>query len=179
MSRIDKNPIIVPEKTDIQIKNGEISVKGPKGELVLQVHPGIGVSIEEKKVIINKANEKGNEALRGLTKALISNMVQGVNKEFDKKLELEGVGYKVNLSGSKLIMQLGFSHPVEVEAPKGINFKVEKNVISVSGIDKYLVGQTAANIRKLKKPEPYKGKGIRYQGEVIRRKEGKKAAGSA
>ena len=103
----------------------------------------------------------------------------GVNSGFAKKLELEGVGYRVALSGNKLVMQLGFSHPVEVEAPKGITFTVEKNAITVSGIDRYLVGQTAANIRKLKKPEPYKGKGIRYEGEIIRRKEGKKAAKSA
>jgi len=178
MSRIDKNLITIPEKTEIQIKGGEVFVKGPKGEMTMRVHPGISVSISDSQVMISKANESGNEALRGLTKALIANMVHGVNHGFDKKLELEGVGYKVALSGNKLVMQLGFSHPVEFEAPKGVTFGVEKNVISVSGIDKYLVGQTAANIRKLKKPEPYKGKGIRYQGEVVRRKEGKKAAGT-
>ena len=179
MSRIDKNPIIIPEKTEVIIKDNEVFVKGSKGELKMLAHPSISLSIEEGNILIKKINQDDNDAIRGLTKALITNMVNGVNSGFAKKLELEGVGYRVALSGNKLVMQLGFSHPVEIEAPKGITFTVEKNAITVSGIDRYLVGQTAANIRKLKKPEPYKGKGIRYEGEIIRRKEGKKAAKSA
>lgn len=179
MSRIDKNPIIIPEKTEVAVSGGEISVKGLNGELKMRVNPSVLVMVENGKVLIKKINEEDSNAIKGLTKALITNMVKGVNSGFSKKLELEGVGYKVSLSGNKLVMQLGFSHPVEFEAPPGIAFGVDKNKISVSGIDKYLVGQTAANIRKLKKPEPYKGKGIRYEGEVILRKEGKKAAGAA
>lgn len=175
MSRIDQNPIIIPEKTEIKVEGREVSVKGPKGELKMRANPEVKVIVEGGKVTIGKAHDKTPDALRGLTRALVANMFEGTTKGFMKNLEIEGVGYKVALSGNKLVFQLGFSHPVEFEAAPGISFSVVKNVITVSSIDKALVGQTAANIRKLKKPEPYKGKGIRYQGEVIRRKEGKKA----
>lgn len=178
MSRIDKNPIFITDKAEIKVDGREVSVKGPLGELRARINPEVKVIVEDGKVAIGRAHEKTSDALRGLTRALVANMFEGVTKGFVKNLELEGVGYKVALSGSKLVFQLGFSHPVEFEADPGISFAVVKNVITVSGMDKALVGQTAANIRKLKKPEPYKGKGIRYQGEVIRRKEGKKA-GSA
>ena len=176
MSRVGKNPIELPQGVSIKIDGDNISVSGPKGELSLKKSPVIGVTQEDSliKVFIDKETKDSN-ALWGLTRSLIANMVEGVSKGFEKKLEIEGVGYRVELKGNKLVFALGFSHPVEFEAPEGIKFEVDKNVITVSGIDKCLVGQTAANIRKLKKPEPYKGKGIRYQGEVIRRKAGKKA----
>ncbi len=176
MSRVGKNPIELPQGVSIKIDGDNISVSGPKGELSLKKSPVIGVVQEDSliKVFIDKETKDSN-ALWGLTRSLIANMVEGVSKGFEKKLEIEGVGYRVELKGNKLVFALGFSHPVEFEAPEGIKFEVDKNVITVSGIDKCLVGQTAANIRKLKKPEPYKGKGIRYQGEVIRRKAGKKA----
>lgn len=178
MSRIDKNPIIVPEKAEIKVDGQNVAVKGPKGELRITIRPDVAVIVGDGKVAIGKTSDKTSDAMRGLTRALVANMFVGVTDGFSKNLEIEGIGYKVALTGDKLVFQLGFSHPVEFQAPAGIAFTVNKNVISVSGIDKALVGQTAANIRKLKKPEPYKGKGIRYQGEVIRRKEGKKA-GSA
>lgn len=175
MASLLKNSVKIPEKIEVLIEGNKVSVKGPKGELALQAHPAVAVTQENGLVIVQKAHENAGKAFVGLTRALIANMVGGVHAGFTKKLELEGVGYRVALAGNKLVMQLGFSHPIEFEAPSGITFQVEKNAISISGIDKGLVGQTAANIRKLKKPEPYKGKGIRYAGEVIRRKEGKRA----
>lgn len=175
MASLTKNSIKIPEKTEVLIEGSNVSVKGPKGELALRAHPAVAVTQENDLVIVQKAHENAPKAFVGLTRALIANMVGGVHNGFTKKLEIEGVGYRVALAGNKLVMQLGFSHPVEFEAPAGITFQVEKNAVSISGIDKGLVGQTAANIRKLKKPEPYKGKGIKYAGEVIRRKEGKRA----
>ncbi len=176
MSRVGKNPIEIPAGVNIKIDGDNISVSGPKGELSLTKSPVVGVVQEDSQIkVFVKEETKDSNALWGLTRSLIANMVEGVSKGFEKKLEIEGVGYRVELKGNKLVFALGFSHPVEFEAPEGIKFEVDKNVITVSGIDKCLVGQTAANIRKLKKPEPYKGKGIRYQGEVIRRKAGKKA----
>ncbi|MBI5913670.1 50S ribosomal protein L6 [Candidatus Azambacteria bacterium] len=175
MASLTKNSIKIPEKIEVRIEGNMVSVKGPKGELALHAHPAVAVTQENGLVIVRKAHENASKAFVGLTRALIANMAKGVHEGFTKKLELEGVGYRVALSGNKLVMQLGFSHPVEFEAPAGIAFHVEKNAISISGIDKGLVGQIAANIRKLKKPEPYKGKGIRYTGEIIRRKEGKRA----
>ncbi|MCR4322996.1 MAG: 50S ribosomal protein L6 [Candidatus Azambacteria bacterium] len=175
MASLTKNSIKIPETIEVRIEGDKVSAKGPKGELSLHSHPAVVVTQETGLVIVQRAHEKAAKAFVGLTRALIANMVKGVSEGFMKKLELEGVGYRVALTGSKLVMQLGFSHPVEFEAPEGIIFQVEKNAITVSGIDKALVGQTAANIRKIKKPEPYKGKGIRYTGEIIRRKEGKRA----
>ncbi len=175
MSSIYKNPVAIPANIEVKIDGDFVIVKGPKGELRMEKREDIAMSLKDNMVIMEGVSEKTHKAFLGLTRSLLINMISGVTDGYGKKLELEGVGFKVALAGNKLIMQLGFSHPVEFEAPEGITLGVEKNVISVSGIDKYLVGQTAANIRKLKKPEPYKGKGIRYQGEVIRRKEGKKA----
>lgn len=175
MSSIYKNPVVLPANIEVKLDGNTVIVKGPKGELSMKKRDDVVVSLKDKTVVIEAASVKTHKAFLGLTRSLLVNMVSGVTDGFAKKLELEGVGFKVALTGNKLVMQLGFSHPVEFEAPHGITLGVEKNVISVAGIDKYLVGQTAANIRKLKKPEPYKGKGIRYQGEVIRRKEGKKA----
>lgn len=175
MSYTIKNSILLPEKVEAVVEGPRVSVKGVKGELALLAHPAVSVQLEDRVLFVAKSNENSHKAFLGLTKALIANMVEGVSKGFSKRLEIEGVGYRVALSGTKLVMQLGFSHPVEFDSPAGISFAVEKNAIIVSGIDKALVGQTAANIRALKKPEPYKGKGIRYAGEVVRRKEGKRA----
>lgn len=175
MPSAKRSNIILPEKVEAKIDGSRVVVKGPKGELALLVHPDVKVIPGERSLAVSETRPDAPKALVGLTRALLLNMAGGVSQGYVKKLELEGVGYRVTLSGNKLVMQLGFSHPVEFEAPKGIVFQVEKNTITVSGIDKALVGQTAANIRSLKKPEPYKGKGIRYAGEIIRRKEGKRA----
>ena len=179
MSRIGKQPIEIPEGVEIKIEQGEIKVKGPKGELVQDIPREIEVTIKEGEVILNLKKKTANApALWGLLRSLIFNMIEGVTKGFEKQLEIEGVGYRVALEGNKLVLSIGYSHPVNVEAPQGIEFKVEKNLITVSGINKQLVGQVAADIRDQKKPEPYKGKGIHYLGEVIRRKAGKKTAGT-
>jgi len=164
-----------PESVQVNLAGNDITVKGPKGELAWHAHPSVKIELKDGLILVAKAESETPKAFLGLAQALIANMMEGVTQGFSKKLELEGVGYRVSLSGNKLVMQLGFSHPVEFEAPKGIAFVVEKNTITVSGIDKALVGQTAANIKALKKQEPYKGKGIHYAGETIRRKEGKKA----
>lgn len=177
MSRIGKQPITIPEGVEIKIENNQVSVKGPKGELNQDINPQIDLVMGDKELKVEPKGEKLS-ALWGLTRALIANMVQGVTEGFEKQLEIEGVGYKVVMEGEKLVLSLGLSHLVYVEAPEGIKISVDKNVMTVTGIDKQLVGQTAAKIRDLKKPEPYKGKGIHYVGEVIRRKAGKKAVGS-
>lgn len=177
MSRVGKKPILIPEGVEIKVDGQKVVVKGPKGELALDVNQALSVEITAGGIkVFPKKETKDVRAIWGLTRSLIFNMVMGVKEGYQKKLELEGIGYKANLEVGKLILNAGFTHPVAVEAPEGINFSVEKNVITVSGIDKQLVGETAARIRRVRKPEPYKGKGIRYQGEQIRRKEGKKAA---
>ncbi len=179
MSRIGKQPITIPEGVEIKIDNGQISVKGPKGELKQDVNFQMDLVMEDKELKVKpKGKGKNFSAIWGLTRALIANMVKGVTEGFEKKLEIEGVGYKVVMEGEKLVLSLGLSHLVYVEAPEGIKISVEKNVMTVTGIDKQLVGQITAKIRDLKKPEPYKGKGIHYVGEVIRRKAGKKVVGS-
>ena len=190
MSRIGKQPIKVSQGTEIKIEGDTIKVKGSKGELSFDLPSEIKAEMKEDNILISPKNKetaqkesagkKTNEAsaLWGLTRALIFNMVKGVTEGFEKKLEIQGVGYKAAMQGNKLVMQLGFSHPVELETPEGVELKVEKNIIIVSGIDKQKVGQTAAKIRDFKKPEPYKGKGIRYEGEKVRRKAGKKAVAS-
>lgn len=163
------------------MKNGSlITIKGPKGELVWTLVPEIDIDVSGDMLAVKlvKSTKKA-AALWGLTRAHLHNMVEGVTKGFEKKLEIEGIGYRASMDGFNLSLTLGFSHPVHFEAPSGIQFKVEKNVITVSGIDKVLVGRVAAQIRTLKPPEPYKGKGIRYQGEIIRRKQGKRAVAAA
>lgn len=179
MSRIGKQPIIIPKEAAAKLENGTISVKGPKGELFYKTRPEIKAEIKDGSIVVSPVLEtKKTSAFWGLTRALINNMVKGVTQGYEKRLEIEGIGFKAAVEGKNLVLSLGFTHPVKVEAPDGIQFKVEKNVIVVSGFDKDLVGRTAARVRSLKKPEPYKGKGIRYQGEVIRRKAGKKAVAS-
>jgi large subunit ribosomal protein L6 len=180
MSRIGKEPITIPSGVDVKLADGRVTVKGPKGELSQDVHPDIAVAVEEGQVVVTRFDdEREHRALHGLTRALIANMVSGVTEGYRRNLEIVGVGYRAAARGSNgLTIQVGYSHPVEVDAPEGITFEVPAPTkISVVGTDKQLVGQVAANIRKIRKPEPYKGKGIRYEGEQVRRKSGK-AAGS-
>ncbi|MCX6745032.1 MAG: 50S ribosomal protein L6 [Candidatus Parcubacteria bacterium] len=181
MSRIGKKPIKIPNGVEIKIADDLITIKGPKGELTLKLHPLVKVAKQEDEILVTVSNpeEKNGKALWGLFNRLINNMVIGTTKEFQKKLEVIGVGFKVNLQGQKLVLNVGFSHPVEYILPKGIGGTVEKNVITITGIDKQLVGEVAAQIRRIKKPEPYKGKGIRYIDEVVKKKVGKAAAKSS
>jgi len=180
MSRIGKKPIEIPQGVIVEVQANGIAVKGPHGSLSRIIHPDIHASVKDGQVFVEILRKtKRAPALWGLTRSLIANMVAGVTKEFEKKLEFEGIGYRAAADATGLTLQLGFSHPVRFVTPKGIVLKVEKNVITILGIDKELVGDTAARIRSLKPPEPYKGKGIRYQGEVVRRKAGKKAVASA
>ncbi len=174
MSRIGKKPIVIPENVKVIINNGEIQVKGPKGELKRNIVPGIKVEKEGNVLKVIRENDtKKLKALHGLMRQLIANMVVGVTEGFKKTLVVEGLGYKADLKGKKLILSLGFSHPVEYEPPSDIKLAVDGNKIIVEGIDKEQVGQVAAIIRRFKPPEPYKGKGIRYIDEQVRRKAGK------
>lgn len=178
MSRLGKLPIILPTGVTATLSGNVLTVKGAKGELKQDFNSDIVVKIEEGSILVSK-NENGSKkagAMWGLYRTLFANMVEGVSTGFTKKLEINGVGYRANVSGSKLNMALGFSHPIEFPLPAGITASVEGNIISVSGYDKKLVGETAAKIRKIRKPEPYKGKGVKYTDEIIRRKAGKSAA---
>ncbi len=183
MSRIGRTPITLPQDVTITIDGDMIVVKGPKGELKEKLQPGIEVVITDNIATISRKNdEKQTRAYHGLVRSLMANMVQGVTQGYEKRLEMVGTGYRVALQGTKLVLSVGFSHPVNIEQPAGITFAVEgNNKIVIKGINKHDVGQIAANIRKVRPPEPYKGKGIKYEGEVIRRKAGKavKAAGAA
>ena len=176
MSRIGKLPVTVPSGVDVTLNDGEVMVKGPKGELRQSILSNVvNVKMEDGKVVVERKGEaREHRAAHGLTRTLIANMVEGVSKGYRKSLEIQGVGFRVAKSGEKLNLSLGFSHPVVFEAPKGIALSVEgQNKIHVEGIDKQAVGQVAAEIRGLRPPEPYKGKGIRYAGEVVRKKLGK------
>ncbi|MEJ2858512.1 MULTISPECIES: 50S ribosomal protein L6 [unclassified Saccharothrix] len=176
MSRIGKLPITVPSGVDVNIDGQDVSVKGPKGTLSLTIaEPIIIEKAEDGTLEVKRPNdERRSRSLHGLSRTLVQNMVVGVTQGYEKKMEIHGVGYRVALKGSDLEFALGYSHPVKVEAPEGITFAVETPTrFSVAGIDKQLVGEVAANIRKLRKPDPYKGKGVRYAGEKIRRKVGK------
>ena len=175
MSRIGRMPIDVPAGVTVSIDGQSVSVKGPKGELALTVAEPIQVALEDNQVVVTRPNEERmSKALHGLTRTLINNNIVGVTQGYEKKLEVVGTGYRVAAKGQSLELSLGFSHSVTVDPPEGISFAVEGNdKITVIGIDKQAVGETAANIRKLRKPEPYKGKGVRYAGEQVRRKAGK------
>ena len=175
MSRIGKKPIVVPAGVEVKLDKNLVMVKGPKGQLETRISEDILVKQENNELIVTKAvDNKITRGLYGLTRTLINNMIEGVVNEFTKTLEINGVGYKVQKQGENLLLSLGYSHPVEFDAPKGITFDVpDAGKIIVRGIDKQLVGQTAANIREKRPPEVYRGKGIKYDYEVIRRKEGK------
>ncbi len=176
MSRIGNKPITIPKDVEVKIEDKRIVIKGPKGELEERILPGIRVEVIEGliKVINDQPEDKQHRAWHGLLRSLLANMVQGVTEGWKKELELVGVGYRAKLEGRKLILSVGYSHNVEIEVSEDLEVKVDKNTqITVQGIDKYKVGQLAANIRAVRSPEPYKGKGIRYKGEIVRRKAGK------
>ncbi len=177
MSKIGKLPITIKESVTVSQQDGGITVTGPKGTLSFQIPAGISVQVADGvlRVVPTAKNPDQVAALFGLTRALVANMVKGVDTGFDKKLEMVGVGYRAQVQGSDLVLSVGFSHPVKIVPPQGVTFLVVDNTITVSGIDKELVGNTAARIRDVRPPEPYKGKGIKYQGEHIRRKAGKAA----
>ncbi|MEI6125389.1 MAG: 50S ribosomal protein L6 [Pseudomonadota bacterium] len=177
MSRIGKKPIVLPKGIKVKLDNTDIVIEGPRGKLSHKVPSGITVKEEHDELLVSRVSDERRErSLHGLTRTLIANMVEGVTQGFKKELEIVGVGYRAEKIGNGLKISLGFSHPVMFDAPQGILINVEKQIIRVEGIDKHLVGQTAAIIRKFKKPDVYKGKGIRYVGEVVRKKVGKAGA---
>jgi large subunit ribosomal protein L6 len=182
MSRIGKKPVPIPAQATLTVDGSTVRVKGPKGELSWPLPPHVHVAVSDgvAQVSVDDPGEREQRARWGLARVLIANMVKGVADGFEKRLEIHGVGYRAELSGRNLVLQLGYSHPVPFTPPTGINLAVEKNVIVVTGADKQAVGEAAATIRRFRKPEPYKGKGIRYVGEQVRRKAGKvvKAAGA-
>jgi len=181
MSRIGKKIISIPDGVEFKIDDREIIIKGPKGELKQELFKNFDIvhDKEKKELTISPKKESGKiSAMWGLLRSLVFNMIKGVTEGFEKKLEINGVSYRASVQNNNLILNLGLSHPIEIKAPQGITFGVEKNIITVSGPDKQVVGQIAAEVREKKKPEPYKGKGIKYIDEVIKRKTGKKAAGS-
>lgn len=176
MSKIGKIPVSIPEGVTVSVNNDVVTVTATRGNMTFSIPKGIRVAIADGKVVVSKKKDDDTvKALFGLTRASIANMVQGVSRGFEKKLEMSGVGYRAQLAGNDLTISVGFSHPVKVKAPEGIKFSVAENVITVSGNDSAVVGNTAAVIRKIRPPEPYKGKGIKYVGERIRRKAGKAA----
>lgn len=181
MSRIGRNPVKIPSGVDVKIEGTLITVKGPKGQLQRDLHPNMQIECADGEVRVTRPTDgRLNRSLHGLTRTLINNMVVGVTAGYSKQLNIVGVGYKVDLKGKTLVMQLGFSHPVEFPSPDGIEFEVDskKNTIKVNGINKEKVGQTSAEIRKIRPPEPYKGKGVMYSTEKIRRKAGKAVVGA-
>jgi large subunit ribosomal protein L6 len=177
MSRIGKQPIAVPSGVEVTIESELVKVKGPKGELSERVNRDMDVKQENGEILVARPTDRGDHrALHGLTRSLIANMVEGVTNGFEKRLEIQGVGYRAQLQGKKLVLALGYSHPIEMDAPDGIDFEVPQPTrVIVRGISKQAVGEVAANIRKARPPEPYKGKGIRYEGEHVARKVGKRA----
>lgn len=178
MSRIGKKPISLPAGVKVTVDGNTVTVQGSKGTLIQTLPEGITINQEDNQLLVQRADDsKQQRAFHGLTRALIANMVEGVTNGFEKKLELVGVGYRAQMQGKKLVISIGFSHPVEIDSPEGIEFEVPAPTrITIRGIDKQLVGNTAAHIRAIRKPEPYKGKGIKYENEYIRRKAGKAGA---
>lgn len=178
MSRIGQKPIPIPSGVDVSVANGLVTVKGPKGELAVSLNPHVQAHVTQDKTVeisVQKPEDIHERALWGLFRKLVANAVDGVQKPFEKQLEFVGVGYRVSVSGDTVNMEVGFSHPVTIELPKGVSASVEKQVLTLSGIDKQQVGEWAARIRRIRPPEPYKGKGIKYIDEQIRRKAGKAA----
>ena len=179
MSKIGKKQIIIPDNVEVEISGGFLKFKGNKGTTNLKILPYIKTEIKDKSIFFTpENNSKQARANWGTIRSLAHNAIIGLTEGFGKVLEIEGIGYRANMEGNNLVLNLGLSHPIKINPPEGIKISVEKNVIKISGIDKALVGQIAAKIKAFKKPEPYKGKGIRYQGEIIRRKAGKKVAGT-
>ncbi len=177
MSRIAKRPIAIPQKTDVSVDGRVLSVKGPKGTLTKEVHPFVTVTVENNEVLITPKNQtKLARSLWGTFGSHVRNMLRGVNEPYVKKLILDGVGYRMALAGSDLTLNIGFSHPVKMKVPQEVTATLEKNELTLTSADKEVLGQFAANVRAMKKPEPYKGKGFHYQGEIVRRKQGKKAS---
>lgn len=178
MSRIGKQVLPIPPQVTVEVTSGEIKVKGPKGTLKLATHPRVSVAKTDEGLTVKVVNEvyKKDRALWGTYGSILQNMMQGVTQGFKRQLEINGVGYKATLKGKNLVLEVGFSHPVEIAPPEQVIFSVEKNIITVEGVDKQVVGEMAAQVRAVRKPEPYKGKGIKYLEEVIRRKAGKTAA---
>ena len=178
MSRIGKKPIIIPQDVEVEIQGQNVKVRGPKGEISQELPDEISIDKKENKVQLSlKKRSKQGKALWGLWRALLENDVEGVTSGFEKKLEIRGVGYRASLAEDGVIkLEVGFSHSVNLKIPQGINVAIEKNIVTVSGVNKQAVGEFAAKVRKVKPPEPYKGKGIRYLGEKVRKKEGKKVA---
>jgi large subunit ribosomal protein L6 len=177
MSRIGRQPLPIPDGVSVDVGTGTVAVKGPKGELSQTVSPDMTVSVDDDVLTVARPTDRGeHRALHGLTRSLIANMVAGVTDGFQKTLEIQGVGYRARLQGTSLELSVGYSHQVSIPAPEGIEFEVpQPTQVIVRGIDKQLVGETAARIRRVRPPEPYKGKGIRYEGEHVRRKVGKRA----
>jgi large subunit ribosomal protein L6 len=181
VSRIGKKPIVLPKGVSIALKDGSVAVKGPKGELVRQIHPEITVEVKDQQILVTRpSDEKRLRALHGLWRALIQNMVVGVTDGYTRKLEIVGVGYRAEMKGTRLNLNVGYSHPILFAAPDGIKIEAPtQTTLTITGTDKQLVGLVAAKIRSFREPEPYKGKGIKYEGEFIRRKAGKTAATGA
>lgn len=177
MSKIGKMPVVLPEGVLVTVEKEKITVTGPKGSLHAVLPQGISIDVVQGKAIVSQNKHAGSQGsvLMGLMRAILANMTKGVSTGFEKKLELSGVGYRASLSGTNLMLSVGFSHQVKIDAPEGITYTINENIITVSGIDKKLVGDLAAKVRLIRPPEPYKGKGIKYVGEVIRRKAGKAA----
>lgn len=175
MSRVGKKPIAVPEKTTITYKDGTITVKGSKGSLSQEVHPAVDLKIEKDRIeVVTKKEDRQSRAYQGMIRSLVNNMVVGVNEGYERVLEINGIGYRAEAKGKSILFNLGYSHPIDFPLPDGITATVEKNnIVKIAGIDKRLLGQTAAEIRQLRPPEPYKGKGIKYAEEYIQRKAGK------
>ena len=175
MSRIGKKPILLPQGVKVELKDGAVAVKGPKGSLARTLLEGLEVEITDKVVNLKRSgDDKKTRSYHGLMRTLVSNMVDGVSKGFEKKLEIVGIGYRSELHANKLVFNLGYSHPIDFPLPAGISAEVEKQtLVTIKGVDKELVGQIAAKIRDLRRPDPYKGKGVKYQGEVLRKKAGK------
>ncbi|MBA3445323.1 MAG: 50S ribosomal protein L6 [Gemmatimonadales bacterium] len=178
MSRIGRKPVTVPKGVTVQLQGNDVAVKGPRGELRRSLHPDMRIALDQDQFTVARpSEEKRHKALHGLTRTLVQNMVEGVSKGFSKTLEIQGVGYKAEAKPYGVNLIVGYSHPVKYEAPKGIKISVDNNtVVKIEGADKELVGQVAAELRSVRPPEPYKGKGIRYQGEQVRRKAGKTGA---
>ena len=177
MSRIGKVPVTLPDKVEIKIDGGQVHVKGPKGQLEFTFSDKVGIELKDKKILVTPKGEGAEySSLWGTTRALVGNMVIGVSQGFTKKLEFSGVGYRASVKGSVLQLNLGYSHPIHYQLPEGITAKVAKNIIELSGIDKAMLGLAAAKVRSFRPPNPYKGKGIKYVGEVILRKAGKTGA---